>query len=97
MLKRDPDRLFSYEQVNLVDIERGHYVLWTNPEGAYVWVSAWPAGVPCPMQLPLRPHLTLRNGASWSLEQAEPLSLHPSVNMVNIWHGWVKNGLATEA
>ena len=98
-MHRHPDRLYnpaSDDHLNELSegLAWGEYVLLVDKDGEYHWACIWVPGTPTVQVIPLRPHQSYRNGASWHLASAYPLTLQPSINWVGVWHGWITEGQA---
>jgi hypothetical protein len=76
------------------DLNRGEFSYQRAEDGTVKWVHFWPVDCPCPLAVPIAP---LRNGnnATWTLHGTEDApTLQPSVNAVDIWHGYLTDGVA---
>lgn len=78
------------------DLSRGEFAYRVNREGRKKWMIFWPKDSPCPIDVALAPQKG-NNGASWVISGPDDSpTLHPSVNAVGLWHGWVKYGVAKQ-
>lgn len=77
-------------------VGRGEFGYRRHEDGRIKWIVFWPRDCPCEILIPIAPQ-RLSNGHTWTLSGAEEApTLSPSVNAVGIWHGWLRDGVATQ-
>ncbi|GGJ14396.1 DUF6527 family protein [Neoroseomonas lacus] len=78
------------------EIERGEFAYRRRDDGSIKWVVFWPLDCGCPISIPIAPQRPA-NGATWAFSGTDAApTLSPSVNAVGIWHGWLRDGVATQ-
>ena len=66
-------------------------------DGRIKWIEFWIPGQRAPFQASIAPQKNAC-GASWTLSgDPDRPTLHPSVNVKDIWHGWIRDGVAVAA
>ncbi|MBI1243752.1 MAG: hypothetical protein GC202_02010 [Alphaproteobacteria bacterium] len=83
------------EGVDDLDIDRGEFGYQRDVDGRVKWLHFWPTDCPCPLSAAITPQRN-GNGATWMLSGAvDRPTLAPSVNAEGIWHGYLRDGVAT--
>lgn len=91
----DPLRLRA-DATCWADLEAGEFCYAKDHDGRVKWLHFWPVDSRAPLSASIRPQ---RNdmGASWDLSGSESApTLMPSVNWNGGWHGWLRDGVATQ-
>lgn len=77
------------------DLDKGEFCYARRDNGSVKWLHFWPRDCPIPLSAAIAPQHNGSN-ATWTLSGSEDApTLHPSVDAVGIWHGWVRDGEAT--
>jgi len=90
------DRSWSNDSEVRRSVLPGDFEVKTEPSGQRQFWFRCPGPCGCVAPLALRPVV---NGAaqSWEFDGNEKApTLHPSINHVGCWHGWLKAGVFTE-
>ena len=86
------DRHWSDDDKVRAEIQLGDFEITTEPSGQRQFWFRCPGKCGCVAPLALRPVV---NGAaqSWDFDGNEDApTLHPSINHVGCWHGWLRAG-----
>ena len=78
------------------EIRPGDFFYRTDREtGRKKWVEFWVPGQKTPFAVPIYPQKN-ESGATWRLSGDDDApTLTPSVDVKDIWHGWLREGVAS--